>query len=71
MAGTYKSIQGDTWDMIAKKVYGTERHLDFLMEHNFPLLDYFVFPAGIIISIPELPEEETVELPAWRKGGIT
>lgn len=70
MAGTYKSIQGDTWDMIAKKVYGTERHMDFLMEHNFPLLDYFVFPTGIIISIPELPEEETVELPAWRKGGI-
>lgn len=70
MAGTYKTIQGDTWDMIAKKVYGAEKHMDFLMEHNFPILDYFIFPAGIAVNIPELPEEKAIELPAWKKGAI-
>ena len=43
----YKTIQGDTWDMVAKKVYGAERHLDYLMSNNFDLLDYFIFPAVI------------------------
>ena len=62
----YKTIQGDTWDMVAKKVYGAERHLDYLMAYNFDLLDYFVFPAGIEINTPDLPLEQEEDLPAWR-----
>ena len=71
MAETYKTIQGDTWDMISKKVYGAEKHMDFLMEHNLPLLDTFIFPAGVCVNTPKLPEAETAELPAWRTGGVT
>lgn len=67
MAETYRTIQGDTWDMIAKRVYGAERHLDFLMANNYSLLDYFVFPAGIEVKAPELPEDIVSDLPAWRK----
>ena len=66
MAAVYKTIQGDTWDMVAKKVYGAERHLDYLMAHNFDLLDYFIFPAGIEINTPDLPLEQEEYLPAWR-----
>ncbi len=66
MAAVYKTIQGDTWDMVAKKVYGAERHLDYLMAHNFDLLDYFIFPAGIEINTPDLPLEQEEDLPAWR-----
>ena len=47
MAAVYKTIQGDTWDMVAKKVYGAERHLDYLMAHNFDLLDYLPFRPGL------------------------
>lgn len=71
MAGTYKTVQGDTWDMIAKKVYGAEKHMDFLMEKNLPLLDIFIFPAGVCVDTPELPEGELTELPAWRKEVVT
>ena len=63
----YRTIQGDTWDMIAKKVYGAERHLDYLMASNFELLDYFIFPAGIVVKVPELPAEISEDLPAWRR----
>lgn len=66
MAAVYKTIQGDTWDMVAKKVYGAERHLDYLMAHNFDLLDYFAFPAGIEVNTPDLPLEQEEDLPAWR-----
>ncbi len=68
MAGHYRTIQGDTWDMIAKKVYGNEKYLDYLMAHNFSLLDYFIFPAGIEICTPTLPAELGTDLPDWRKG---
>lgn len=63
----YRTIQGDTWDMIAKKVYGAERHLDYLMASNFELLDYFIFPVGIVVKVPELPAEISEDLPSWRR----
>ena len=63
----YRTIQGDTWDMIAKKVYGAERHLDYLMASNFELLDYFIFPAGIVVKVPELSAEISEDLPSWRR----
>lgn len=63
----YRTIQGDTWDMIAKKVYGAERHLDYLMASNFELLDYFIFPEGIVVKVPELPAEISEDLPSWRR----
>lgn len=67
MAETYKTVQGDTWDMIAKKVYGDEKRLDYLMAHNFLLLNYFVFPAGVIVQTPDMKEDTISELPEWRK----
>ncbi len=63
----YRTIQGDTWDMIAKKVYGAEKYLDYLMASNFDLLDYFIFPAGVVIKVPELPAEVSEDLPSWRR----
>ena len=61
----YTTIQGDTWDMIAKKVYDDEAYTSLLMEVNPKLLDYFVFPEGIVVTVPEKPEE-TGDLPEWR-----
>ena len=68
MNEVYQTIQGDTWDIIAKKVYGNEKYLDYLMANNFPLLDCFVFPAGVAVSTPALPVSVQDDLPLWRKG---
>ncbi len=65
--GTYRTKLGDTWDMIAKDVYGDEIHADYLMENNPELLGIFVFSAGTVLSVPDLPEIVTSDLPAWRK----
>ena len=62
---TYTTTQGDTWDMIAKKVYDDESYTSLLMETNPELLDYFIFPEGIVVTVPEKPEE-TGYLPEWR-----
>ena len=37
MAETYTTIQGETWDNIAYKVYGAEKYASFLME----VFEYF------------------------------
>lgn len=63
----YITIQGDTWDLIAKKVYGDERKLDTLMQNNFQLLDYTVFPSGIKLNISAPKVNEESSLPEWRK----
>lgn len=69
MNEAYRTIQGDTWDIIAKKVYGDEKYLDYLMAHNFLLLDYFVFPAGVTVNTPSLSAQtQRDDLPSWRKG---
>lgn len=65
MAKTYTTISGDVWDMIAKKMYGDESYTSFLMANNQRLLGYFVFPAGVVLEIPDKPQE-TGSLPDWR-----
>ena len=42
----YTTIQGETWDQIALKVYGQEKYADWLMQNNYPLLDTLIFSAG-------------------------
>lgn len=68
MAATYTTIQGETWDQIAYKVYGGEEYAAFLMANNYPFLDILVFSAGTVLNTPGLPEEEDWELPPWRLG---
>lgn len=67
--GAYITVQGDTWDLIAYKVYGNENYANVLMESNYPYLDFFVFPEGITLKVPEveIPEYD-FEIPDWRDG---
>jgi len=67
MAGTYTTKQGDAWDAIAFAVYGDERHTGWLMQNNFPHLDTFVFSAGVVLLVPDLPASEAAAgMPIWR-----
>ena len=69
MAKTYTTIQGETWDQIAYKVYGGEEYAAFLMANNYPFLNVLVFSAGTVLNTPDIPwYEESDELPPWRTG---
>ena len=61
MENTYTTKQGDTWDLIAFRVYGDVKYTGWLMQNNFPHLDIFVFDAGVVLQTPELPESEQLE----------
>lgn len=57
----YITKSGDTWDMVAKEVYGDELYTSLLMSNNQELIEYFVFPENISIVLPEIPKEEILE----------
>ena len=63
----YTTIQGDTWDGIAYKLYGDEKHMKELIEANWPVVDTLVFSAGVELNVPDLPEESSSDLPIWRR----
>ncbi|MGN0706574.1 MAG: tail protein X [Faecalibacterium sp.] len=64
---TYTTRQGDMWDLIAYRVYGSEEYTGFLMQANFPLLDTFIFDAGVTVSTPALPVKAVeTTAPDWR-----
>ena len=65
MAKTYITVSGDTWDIIAKEVYGSENYTSFLMANNQDKIDVFVFPAGEELIIEDKPQKTKV-LPDWR-----
>lgn len=67
MPDTYTSTQGDTWDMIAYKVYGAESAMTQLIEENDDLAHIAVFPAGVKITCPPVPPETSHILPPWRR----
>ena len=62
----YITKTGDTWDSIAKEVYGNEYFAGFLMENNREKLDTFVFSAGEKLNIPKPPAEQNGMVPPWR-----
>ena len=55
----YTTKSGDTWDVIAKEVYGSEYHADVLMAANPQEIDTFIFNAG-------LEEERDGLQPPWK-----
>lgn len=65
----YKTVQGDTWDLISWKNYGSEFYIDELMEANPRLMNYVIFPAGIEVIIPKAAQKTNSEnLPPWKRG---
>ena len=66
MMDTYITLQGDTWDMISHKAYGTSKYTGLLMQNNYQLLDIFIFSSGIEVKIPEIIENNNLGMPIWR-----
>lgn len=67
MNKTYTTVQGDMWDMIAKREMGSELHMHLLMEKNQEHRDLSVFPAGIVLQIPSISTKTARKLPPWKR----
>ena len=66
----YRTKQGDTWDLIALKVYpkiGGEKLMDVLLEHNPDYIHTVIFSANVILNIPDVDIPVVSNLPAWKR----
>lgn len=65
---TYTTIQGDMWDSIAYRLLGNAAYADRLMRANRQYLGFYIFPAGIVLTLPEIPRSSSVSasLPPWK-----
>lgn len=67
---TYTTVSGDTFDLIAHRLYGNCRRVKTLMQANSQYLDILVFPAGLVLTVPELEDSSAdhAGVPPWRKS---
>jgi phage tail protein X len=66
MSRTYITVQGDMYDYISLKEYGTELLGHRLMEANPALHLIRIFGGGITLQVPDMPAVRTVNLVPWK-----
>lgn len=67
MSKTYTTVQGDMWDSIAFAQMGDVAYTNDLMRLNQQYLDCYVFPAGVVLVLPEPVENVSGNLPPWKQ----
>ena len=67
MAKTYTTKSGDQWDSIAYRELGSTAYTDQLMAANLQYREYFVFPSGIVLTLPEVKTPVNENLPPWKQ----
>lgn len=69
---TTVTVQGDTWDILAKRLYGNELFMNVLICANINHRKTVIFPAGVELNVPEIDIasiEFEENLPPWKRGG--
>lgn len=64
---TYTTVQGDMWDSIAHAQLGGAKQMGALLRANPDLRGYYIFPAGVVLKLPEVEENVTPALPPWKR----
>lgn len=64
---TYTTASGDEWDLICFKHYGNENIVDQVIKANPQYMDIVVFPAGIVLNMPEISTTEQTDKPPWMR----
>lgn len=69
MSRTYTTVQGDMWDSIAYSQLGNAVYTGELMNANLQYREYYTFPAGIVLTLPEVETASVNDsLPPWRRA---
>lgn len=68
---TYTTVAQDTWDVIAKKLYGSEAFIDQLIRANLQHRKTVFFSAGVVLNAPDIDTESAEfaeNLPPWKRS---
>ncbi len=64
---TYTTKSGDMWDRIAYEQLGSTSYMAHLINANLPYKDIYIFPAGIVLNLPEVEQKINALLPPWKR----
>ena len=64
----YETVSGDTFDIIAHKVYGDSKQAIHIIEANIKYAHIIIFSSGIELNIPEIEIIQPSTLPPWKRG---
>lgn len=64
---TIRTVQGDFYDLICYREYGSEYYMDQLIEANPDHRLVVKFDAGISLNVPEVEPIPVAGLPPWRR----
>ncbi|WP_342471642.1 hypothetical protein MHH70_12555 [Metasolibacillus sp. FSL H7-0170] len=62
---SYITVQGETWDLIAYRLWGSEYLLPLLLEANQQYRNIIIFDGGIKLKVPEIDTAIYTPRPAW------
>ena len=63
----YTTVQGDMWDNISYKLYGTCNYKNVLMEANPAYRTIHTFSSGTMLSVPDLDQSvKPNPVPPWK-----
>lgn len=68
MSKTYITVQGDMWDSIAYLQLGSVSHTDKLMNANPQHRNTYIFPAGVVLTLPDVEAGAVPSTtPPWKR----
>lgn len=66
MAADYKTVQGDTFDIVAFRQFGDEHLCGAVARANPEEMDALIFQAGLTLRLPEIKKApKKAPLPPW------
>lgn len=66
MAKTTRTLQGDTWDILAMRELGDEGYMSLLIIANPAHRLTTIFSANVEIIVPDIPSSKVAtNLPPW------
>jgi len=64
----YETQQGDTWDLLAHDIYGSEKLSYLLLQANPAFMEMIYLPAGLRLTIPSTPAGQSANpKPPWAR----
>ena len=62
---SYTTISGDAFDSVSWDLFGTEKYTGSIMEANPTFVDVINFDAGIVLTIPVVPDVPNLSAVDW------
>jgi hypothetical protein len=68
---SYTTVQGDYFDLISLKTYGSEIYANVLMRLNPAYSDVVQFDSGIVFTLPTISSRRSIANAPWSSIFVT